>query len=209
MQQQAFKDLITIKNANAGSLSYGDIASIVNDYRGSGYKEVSTHNLRHRLKYFTKTGSMILPSEQKLASNLNICSTPLAPTTIANNSCTTGNDNVDDASVVSSLTTTRNEVVTVNVSVNHTQDGLDNTEILVQQKVRNKGGRKTGSTNKAMDERDQALKDAIAKVATEFYNAREKSNKVAPHTLADLIKKTAAEYNVPEKNSKENNHIKS
>jgi hypothetical protein len=205
MQQQAFQDLLVLKNANGGSLSYGDIIKVVNEYREDGWKEVDVRNMRHQMKHLANTGSMFLPCEIKMADKMkNNLEQPSPPS----NTCLTVNTGDNDASVMSSLTTTRNDVVTVNVSVNHMVEGMDSTEIMVEEKVRNKGGRKTGSTNKAMDARDQALKDAITKVATKFYKARKNSDsKVGVGTLANLIKTTAVEFNVPEKISKKNYHI--
>jgi hypothetical protein len=65
LQQQAFNDLLTLRNANSGRLKYGDLERVAKEYQSKGFECVTRRNLRYRMSLLEEKGSVELVTEMK------------------------------------------------------------------------------------------------------------------------------------------------
>jgi hypothetical protein len=104
IQQQAFDELLVLKNANGGKLKYGDYIAIEHQFHRSKFYDVTVDNLRYRMKCFKKSGQLHLVTEKKPASHVLL----KGPDTTVSPLTDPGNDvaNVVDANTLVGTTST-------------------------------------------------------------------------------------------------------
>jgi hypothetical protein len=68
IQQQALKDILRIRAANNGKLSYGDIKHVIDKYESKGFSCVTRRNLRYRISMLDERNGL-LASEVQLPMN--------------------------------------------------------------------------------------------------------------------------------------------
>ena len=156
-QQEAFKDLLTLRGANGGKLNFKDMKDLVNKYKQKGYMAVSRDNLYYRLRRYktaastnndgSLTGTNIITAteRQSTMSDLTETSSPLNLTNLNDIRNTTGSSEPNDN--INSIITTK------------------------------KGGHPKGVTKAAAEKKDAILKESLTKAAILYEEACKEARK--------------------------------
>lgn len=191
-QRDAFTELLVLKGANGGQLKRGQIRALAKKYNKRGYPYVSEENLHYRLKTMRKGKSTLdaptgfrpdLPKHVVLEEITDTSSLTGAPRSTTN----TG-----DLCIDSTFDSTEMDP---ELDIGDIEESFEETQI-----IRNKGGRKHGSTIAAKEfyknKAREALTAATQKYATIKSAAKVKGAALPKGTLLSIIKEVEAEYNV-------------
>jgi hypothetical protein len=203
IQQQAFDELLVLKNANGGKLKYGDYIAIEHQFHRRKFYDVTVDNLRYRMKCFKKSGQLKLVTEtNKPASHVML----KGPNTTVSPLTDPGNDvaNVADANNANTLVGTTSTSTTQSATTDSTPTTIQvsptNTTINSNSNDEMDNGKGKKLTKKEKEEADaehlRRVLLARTKISIEYSKLQRTSSKIANGTLEKLIKTVTKEYNL-------------
>jgi hypothetical protein len=156
-QQEAFKDLLTLRGANGGKLNLKDIKDLVNKYKQKGYTAVSRDNLYYQLRCYKTVAST---NTDRSLSGTNIITAMERQLTMSDLMETSSPLNVTNLNDIRNIT--------------GSSEPNDNINSIITTK---KGGRPKEVTKAADEKKDAIVKESLTKAAILYEEACKEARK--------------------------------